>query len=227
MISPEQRPPAHSDRLYKAVRASAIAYHFRPGQRINEVALARRLGASRTPLREALNRLVAEGFLTFERDRGFFCRDLSPRQIFELYQFREVLETAAVRLACENALDSELRELLNFVSLFDARANERGVDEWITLDETFHERLTALSRNEEMVSTLENINARIRFVRWLDMESRYGRTRDHYQAIVEAVLKRDPNRAAMLMATNIERRMDEIAAVVNRGHSLLNEEIEE
>ncbi len=221
MPSPVQRRPTHSERLYLAVRASAISYEFRPGQRINEVALARRLGASRTPLREALNRLVAQGFLTFERDRGFFCRELTPRQIFELYQFRTILETAAVRLACELATDSELRALITSLDEFDSGTNVSGTSEWIALDEAFHERLTALSRNEEIVAALQNINARIRFVRWLDMESHGGHARDHYQAIIDAVVKRDADHAATLMTANIERRMDEITSAVNRGRALL------
>ena len=81
--------------------------------------------------------------------------------------------------------------------------------------------LASLRRRNPIVT---NPGLIARLVRWLDMESRCGRTRRHYQAIVEAVLKRDADRAAMLMATNIERRMDEIAAVVNRGHALLEEE---
>ncbi len=221
MQSHKSRIPSHAERLYREVKSAAVAYRFPPGARINEVGLAKTLGASRTPLREALNRLVAEGFLTFERDRGFFCRELSPRQIFELYQFRAVLQTAAVRLACEHATETELDELEGMLATFGAAEDARSVDEWIDLDERFHLGLTALSRNEEMLRVLGNINDRIRFVRMLDMESRYGRIRSRYQALLDALRRRDPDLAAARMAGNIERRLDEITRAVNRGREIL------
>ena len=84
MSSSEMKKPSRAESLYLAVKDMAILFEFKPGERINEVGLARRLGASRTPLREALNRLVAEGFLVLKQDRGFFCRDLKPREMYEL-----------------------------------------------------------------------------------------------------------------------------------------------
>ena len=76
------------DRVYATLRDMAINFDFKPGERLNETALTSKLNVSRTPLREALNRLVAEGFLTLAKGQGFFCRPLSPEQILELYQLR-------------------------------------------------------------------------------------------------------------------------------------------
>ena len=72
------------DRLYDTLRRMASDFAFKPDARINESALATQLDASRTPIREALNRLVAEGFLTFQSGRGFFCRSLSPKVVLDL-----------------------------------------------------------------------------------------------------------------------------------------------
>ena len=83
------------DRVYDRLRQMAADFEFKPDERINESALSTKLGASRTPLREALNRLVAEGFLTFQARRGFFCRPLSPSQILSLYEARIAVETAS------------------------------------------------------------------------------------------------------------------------------------
>ena len=83
---------SHAERLYSAIRDMTIAYRIKPGERLNEVELARQLGGSRTPLREALNRLAAEGFLTFRRSQGFYCREFKPREIHELYQLRSIIE---------------------------------------------------------------------------------------------------------------------------------------
>ena len=72
--------------LLSDIRAMAVDFRLKPGERVNEVALSKRLNASRTPLREALNRLVAEGFLTFESGRGFYCRRYTVGEVQNLYQ---------------------------------------------------------------------------------------------------------------------------------------------
>src|SRR5713226_2915995 len=64
------------DRVYEQLKAMAVSYELKPGERLNEGELAKRLGVSRTPLREALNRLNTEGFLRFTPGKGFFCREL-------------------------------------------------------------------------------------------------------------------------------------------------------
>ncbi len=142
-----ERKPSRAESLYLAVKDMAINFRFKPGERINEVELARRLGASRTPLREALNRLVAEEFLVLKQGRGFFCRDLKPREMFELYQFRAILEVAAVRLACEQATEQEVTDLAHFLDQTGPEEGGRATLELVALDEKFHQKIMALSRN--------------------------------------------------------------------------------
>src|SRR3546814_9824686 len=85
----------------------AIGYEFKPGEKLNEVALAKRMEVSRTPLREALNRLGIEGLLRFQPGKGFFCRDLDVHEIFHLYELRKVVEIAGARLSIVRARRSE------------------------------------------------------------------------------------------------------------------------
>ncbi|MHA1158900.1 MAG: GntR family transcriptional regulator, partial [Alphaproteobacteria bacterium] len=87
------------DAIYDEVRTMTADFEFMPNERLNEGQLADRLGASRTPLREALNRLVAEGLLNFQVGRGFFCRSLDPKTILDLYEARQAVECEALRLA--------------------------------------------------------------------------------------------------------------------------------
>ncbi|WP_369721563.1 GntR family transcriptional regulator [Bradyrhizobium sp. LLZ17] len=87
------------DRVYEQLKAMAVSYEFKPGERLNEGELAKRLGVSRTPLREALNRLNTEGFLRFTPGKGFFCRELDAHEIFDLYELRKSIEVASIRLA--------------------------------------------------------------------------------------------------------------------------------
>ena len=128
-------------RLYDGLYDMAVSFDLKPGERLNEVELARQLGASRTPLREALNRLVSEGFLRFESGRGFFCRDFRPQDIFNLYQIREALESFAVRVACESATAEQIAGLEDFLDRTGPDEGGRGSAELVALDEEFHETL--------------------------------------------------------------------------------------
>ncbi len=214
-----KKKPSRAESLYLTVKDMAILFKFKPGERINEVDLARRLGASRTPLREALNRLAAEGFLVLKQDRGFFCRDLKPREMFELYQFRAILEVAAVRLACEQATEQEVTDLANFLDQTGPEEGGRSSQELVALDEKFHQKIMALSRNMEMCRTLENVNARIKYFRWVDMDSKREETQHEHRAIVQALMARDSDLAAHHMNTHIARRIDQITAAVKESYS--------
>ncbi len=219
MNSPAEKKPSRAESLYRIVKDMAILFKFKPGERINEVDLAQRLGASRTPLREALNRLVAEGFLVLKQGRGFFCRDLKPRKMFELYQFRAVLEVAAVRLACEQATEQEVADLARFLDETGPEEGGRSSEELVELDEYFHERIVTLSRNMEMSRTLENINARIKYFRWVDMDSQRAATQSEHRAVVEALMARDADLAAHHMNEHIARRLDQITAAIKESFS--------
>ncbi len=219
MSSPAEKKPSRAESLYVIVKDMAILFKFKPGERINEVDLAHRLGASRTPLREALNRLVAEGFLVLKQGRGFFCRDLKPREMFELYQFRAVLEVAAVRLACEQATEQEVTDLAHFLDQTGPEEGGRSSEKLVELDEFFHESIVALSRNMEMCRTLENINARIKYFRWVDMDSKRAETQSEHRAVVGALMARDADLAAHHMNEHIARRLDQITAAIKESYS--------
>ena len=207
------------DRIYQAVKEMAIGFRFKPGERLNEVELSKRLGASRTPLREALNRLSAEGFITFEVGKGFFCREFGPREIYELYQLRSVLEEAAVRLVCEFASDAELDELDRFLVETGPDDGGRSNEALVALDEHFHETLMDLTRNAEMRRILRNVNARIKFFRWIDMERRRGETQDEHRMILAALRERNADLCAERMRRHIERRLDQITGAIKEGYS--------
>ncbi len=210
---------SHAERLYSAIRDMTIAYRIKPGERLNEVELARQLGGSRTPLREALNRLAAEGFLTFRRSQGFYCREFKPREIHELYQLRSIIEAAAARLVCEQSSDSELDELARFLERTGPEEHDRTSADLVALDEQFHRSLMAMSRNDEMMRVLDNINARIKFFRWVDMDARRAATQGEHRDILAAIRARDPDLAAKRMGQHITVRLDQITAAIKEGYS--------
>ena len=206
-------------RTYVALKQLAMSFAMKPGERINEVTLARNLGVSRTPLREALNRLTADGFLTFQPGSGFYRRPLEVKEIFDLYELRQHLETTGVRLAVNRSSDDAIAALSEFLSGSASDLPSRTIDDLVALDERFHEGLMVLGGNVEMLSVLQNVNARLRFVRWIDMEGRRHTTQGEHRAMLEAVRRRDADAAAQLLQDHIHRRLDQIVEAVKESYA--------
>lgn len=206
--------------IYDQLKQMAVAFRFRPGDRLNEVALSRELGVSRTPLREALNRLVAEKLVDFRPGEGFFCRDLDAQSIFDLFELRAVIEAAAARLACERASDDALRTLhddlyatgIDVTGLTVAAASAR--------DEAFHLGIAQLSGNAALRGELERINDRIRYIRWGQMTGdRIRASKDEHKRIMAALTARDADAAATAVEAHISRRLDQVTQAVREGIS--------
>lgn len=214
--------PNLSERAYRTLREMAANYSFRPGERLNEVKLAQSLSLSRTPLREALHRLASEGLIVPTGGHGFLARPLDARQVHELYEARLALETAIVSLACAR-VTPDWRVSVGAYLDRSVRAHETApTEELVRLDEGFHELLAEASGNEELVRMLRNINARIRFFRWVDMRGRRDGTQAEHRALADAVCAGDEARAAEITRAHIARRLDQIMRVVGEGYALLS-----
>lgn len=217
------------DRLYRQLREMAADFAFKPDERINESELASRLGASRTPMREALNRLTAEGFLTFQSGRGFFCRPLTPARILELYEARVAIECEGLRLACARVGDALLEDLARHLDEVEPRyAACSDSNELLAMDEDFHMRLITLSGNSELVRMLQNLNDRIRYVRLIDLrrmrervEAGQGNSLKAHRAILTALMARDTAAADRAMRDHITRRQEEATEAVRIAYSQL------
>lgn len=216
------------DRAYRQLKEMAANYVIKPDSRLNEGELAKQLQTSRTPLREALNRLVAEGFLTSHSGKGFFCRSLKPCEIMDLYEARAAIECEAVRLAAIRADPADiqaLEELLN-QSHADYRP-ETDLVELVRMDEEFHSRLIALSGNGEMARLLENMNGRIHYIRLIDLKTLSQRdghevvTTEPHKRILEAVKSRDPEAAQREMRNHIESRLESVTENVRHAFAEL------
>jgi DNA-binding GntR family transcriptional regulator len=215
---PAPRAADSAEQIYEHVKTMAMTFEIRPGQRVNEVEIAKSLNVSRTPLREALNRLMVEGFLTRAPNRGFIGRPLDPKQVFDLYELRRALEASIVGIACERASAEELLELERFVKTSKDRPEDTNASSLLALDEQFHERLARLTRNEEMLRAVKSINARIHYFRWIDMQNGRRRyTQQEHLRIVKALKARDADAARELVQGHISGRLDRIVEVVRMG----------
>ncbi|HTH78074.1 MAG TPA: GntR family transcriptional regulator [Ramlibacter sp.] len=208
-----------SDDIYDRVKEMAARFEFRPNERINEIELSKALNVSRTPLREVLNQLMVEGFLTREQNRGFIARALNPQEILHLYEFRRSVEISIATLACERGTDEEIAGLAAFSKEAAKASKANDAARMVALDEEFHLALARMARNPEYERVLRNINARIHYIRWIDMRQRHVYTQNEHDQIVAAMKKRSVTEVRKLLEQHINRRLDQIVEAVKAGYA--------
>lgn len=210
---------------YERIKADIFDFMLPPGGRFSENEIAARIGASRTPVREALYRLSREGFLEVYAKSGWRVLPLDFDRFDQLYDVRVVLELAAVRKLCEGAAAAEFGALSQ-LWIVGVRAREQDPHKLAGMDEAFHASLVAACGNPELARYHADITERIRIVRRLDFTQpeRIGRTYDEHAAILRAILTRKTQQAIMLIRSHIEASKLEVRKIsLHRLHVALRE----
>lgn len=208
-----------AQRAHGRIQSMLVRFDLRPGDRINEVELASALGVSRTPVREALNRLSTEGFVTFVPNRGFFVRELQIREFTELYELRAGIEGVAALHACRTASDAAIAALDDQWQSTLATIDSLSGDALGHADERFHEQLVALAGNQELNRVIRNINLRIRFVRQCAIEHPEQRamTVAEHAGILRALGCRDEATARSLVEAHVSMTADKALDYITRS----------
>src|SRR5438445_680311 len=149
-----QRPPSgetNSDHAYAMLRRAIVVGRYRPGDRLTEIALTVELGMSRTPVREAIRRLQADGLIVIGH-RGALVRRLSVLEVSSLYQVRAALEALTAELAARAQLEGrvsarDMRELVDRQLLFERAVRERSVTRMVQANLAIHQYIAGLADN--------------------------------------------------------------------------------
>jgi DNA-binding GntR family transcriptional regulator len=200
-----------TDSAVEAVRTMIVDGALPEGERINEVHLAQKLGVSRTPLREALNRLASEGALTSTPRLGFFVRPLTLEEFRQVYTLRPLLDPEALRLAGVPAtakLDrlERLNEKLRKASSGSAAA--------IALDDQWHLELIGDCPNRVLIELIENVILRTRRYEMALMRESLNvmRATDEHRRIIKALRRGDLESACAALKDNMQSGFEPIAA---------------
>lgn len=183
------------DWVYQKLRKKVLDGELRPGDRVREVELSTTLRVSRTPVREALKRLEADGWLKY-LPSGAVIATLSPEQAAELYAMREILEASAARLAAEHAFEYEI-ELLKGLLQRQKDAKDDG-EALARLNRVFHSTIYRMSHNRYLFDVLCKAQDYMLLLGDYGPYSAPGRPRAAYVehlAIVEAIARRDADGA--------------------------------
>jgi DNA-binding GntR family transcriptional regulator len=203
-----------STRVYKRIKQEIFDFRLMPGDRFTESEVAARMRVSRTPVREALYRLEAEGYLEVMFRSGWRVRPFDFRVFENLYDVRVVLETAAVRRLCELPERPGLDDLKSvwLVSPSERIFDGRGV---AAADEVFHATLVAATGNDEMARIHRDLTERIRIIRRLDFtkDPRIEATYQEHAKILRAVLLRKIDQAQLLLKSHIEESKAEVRKI--------------
>ncbi|WP_137388695.1 GntR family transcriptional regulator [Rhodoligotrophos defluvii] len=204
------------DRVYATLQEWLADFAIRPAERINEVELAAQLGVSRTPVREALNRLTTEGLVIFAPNRGFFCRSLTAGEITALSELRQAVEGVAAARACQRAGDEPINALAQHWSEILARMDEMSAPDLAMADEQFHQALVGLAGNAELDKLIRNINLRLRFVRQCAIEHPRRRrdTAAEHLEIIQALKRREAAKARATVERHVRITPADAADIV-------------
>lgn len=177
--------------VYEAMREALRNGEYRPGDRLREEEIARRLNVSRTPVREALGRLQARRLVENAGGRGLVVRQLELRDVMDLYAMREIIEGAAARLAADHASEPEIQSLQDLNAAF-AESFE-APQEMARLNRLFHESIYRAARNGYLDLTLGEIQDAIGTLRstTFAVPARPEAAVVEHAGIIEAIAGRD------------------------------------
>lgn len=209
---PQLEPPQQvslGDQIYQSLRHALLHGELSPGTRMVESAIAEQLGVSRTPVREALNRLTVEGWLVARRNKGVIVAGINPQDVEERYSLREVLESYAAGLAAERMPDSEIERLHAVCDQAEATLQDENVTEFARLNDEFHLGVLKSAGNNTLLSIWRQFlhPAPHGYVALGNRDMRRRFLAGH-RRVLEAIQSRDPVAATGAMRDHLHYAME-------------------
>lgn len=185
-----------SEQAYRSILEAIQNGTLRPGTRMREVELAKSLGISRTPVREALGRLMSEGLAVNDPVRGMIIAELDYANVNELYAMREVLEGTAARFAAQHASEAEITILLELIER-ERQLDGASAADMVNHNRVFHDTLYRAAHNRYLVKTLSTLRETMALLgrTTLANQGRSAQAVEEHLAIVTAIRDRAPEAA--------------------------------
>lgn len=200
------------DVVFNTLRQAILRGELKPGERLMEIALSRRLGVSRTPVREAIRMLELEGLVKMVPRKGAQVAQITEQDLNDVLEVRLGLEELAVQFACMRITEEELKALENSVQMFEQAMNQDDLTVLAEADVKFHEIIYNATHNRRLVQIINNIREqmyRYRIEYLKDVESRKTLVKEHY-AIWASLKNRDVQNARKHIGVHIRNQQDAI-----------------
>jgi len=208
---PRLTRPNMSQEVYEILKERILSKYFAPGQRLHLTEIEKQMGVSRTPLKEALNRLALEGLVEIKPRKGTFVTDPTPTEIAEAFDVRRILEVYAVELAAKRITESQLQQLRDRVkklrSLTEVEDWSQIYQEYVTLDHGFHRMIMEFAGNRRLKQLWEQVNTHVQMarVRYRSAERELNQAQKEHEDILKALEARDVPALQKAMSAHIER----------------------
>jgi DNA-binding GntR family transcriptional regulator len=201
-----------SKKVYRILKKEIIKGSFEPGDKILEGKIAEQMGISKTPVREAIRELAAEGFVILSPNQGVVVRSVSAKDIREVLQIRSVLEGLAARLATYVITEKKIEELENYNKKMEKLENKIDVFAYSEVDVKFHESIANICENKQLIKIRKNISSQSLRCRIssLRIPGRLQKTTKEHWNIIEAIKAKDPERADRMGRKHIENALKNI-----------------
>lgn len=205
-----------TDRCYEQLKEAIITLELLPGTTLAESVLAERFGISKSPVREALARLVGEGFVTGHAGRKNRVADLSAESIAEFYQVRMLLEPASLREVALILTDADFAELRGSIEEAERSLARDDRSTFVTASERFHLLLIDRARNRylstitrHLFDQADRVRAAIYLAEQRDAQHALLNTGlDNHRAILDALINREADHASNLLHGDIRMFLD-------------------
>jgi DNA-binding GntR family transcriptional regulator len=202
--SPRLRESALYEQVAERLRGRILAHTLAPGSWIDEQALATEYGISRTPLREALKVLAAEGLVTMKLRRGAYVTEVSERDLGEVFHLLALLESDAAAMVATSATDTELAELQALHEHLESTVNDR--DAFFRANEQFHIRLLQIADNRWRLQLVNDLRKVMKLNRHhsLFKQGRLEASLAEHRQIMAALMARNAAKVQKLMQQHID-----------------------
>lgn len=201
---------------YEYIKNRILSFQLSPGVKISDEEVAQRLGTSRTPVREALNRLTEQGLVESRPNRGFAVKVFTKKEVEDHYVLRESLESLAVELTMRNLDQKKIKSLRELLKTYPALMKSQDLARFNDGDERFHDLVVLFSGNSALYETLRNLHGKIRIIRRYDhiRSSSFGETYQEHSQILDYMIKGQVAKAKKAMSDHILNSMKVVMRIL-------------
>jgi DNA-binding GntR family transcriptional regulator len=157
MLDKNESTPTLSDKIYTYLKESIIKYRIRPNQRINEKEIAAQFDSSTTPVREAVLRLSAEGFIEISPYRHAVVKEISSKELEEMYEVITILDYHALKAALDELTEENLLEIAALTEELERWCHVDSLEKYLELNALIHTKIWKVIKNKFLYSTLYQV----------------------------------------------------------------------